>query len=103
MKARLVCLDLLPRAVTSDAAAVITASNCLMPSPRKSATKKIRHDPVVEGAVPADELKGEFPPINLPIQPPYPPMEAKSVEELPRGEGWQYEPKWDGFRCLAFR
>jgi ATP-dependent DNA ligase len=30
-------------------------------------------------------------------------MEAKSVEELPRGEGWQYEPKWDGFRCLAFR
>jgi len=30
-------------------------------------------------------------------------MEAKSVEEIPRGEGWQYEPKWDGFRCLAFR
>jgi ATP-dependent DNA ligase len=32
-----------------------------------------------------------------------PPMEAKSVEEIPAGEGWQYEPKWDGFRCLAFR
>jgi ATP-dependent DNA ligase len=31
------------------------------------------------------------------------PMEAKSVTELPSGEGWQYEPKWDGFRCLAFR
>jgi ATP-dependent DNA ligase len=31
------------------------------------------------------------------------PMEAKSVEELPQGEGWQFEPKWDGFRCLAFR
>ena len=30
-------------------------------------------------------------------------MEAKSVEELPRGEGWQFEPKWDGFRCLALR
>ncbi len=30
------------------------------------------------------------------------PMEAKLVEELPEG-GWQYEPKWDGFRCLAFR
>ena len=28
-------------------------------------------------------------------------MEARQVEELPRGEGWQYEPKWDGFRCLA--
>ena len=30
-------------------------------------------------------------------------MEAKPVNEIPRGEGWQYEPKWDGFRCLAFR
>jgi ATP-dependent DNA ligase len=31
------------------------------------------------------------------------PMEAKLVDELPYGEGWQYEPKWDGFRCLAYR
>ncbi|RTL65608.1 MAG: ATP-dependent DNA ligase [Hyphomicrobiales bacterium] len=31
------------------------------------------------------------------------PMEAKSAAELPTGTGWQYEPKWDGFRCLAFR
>jgi ATP-dependent DNA ligase len=31
------------------------------------------------------------------------PMEAKLVSELPTGAGWQYEPKWDGFRCLAFR
>jgi ATP-dependent DNA ligase len=30
-------------------------------------------------------------------------MEAKSVESLPDGGGWQYEPKWDGFRCLVFR
>jgi ATP-dependent DNA ligase len=30
------------------------------------------------------------------------PMEAKLVEHLPEGN-WQYEPKWDGFRCLAFR
>ena len=30
-------------------------------------------------------------------------METRSVEEIPAGEGWQYEPKWDGFRCLAFR
>jgi ATP-dependent DNA ligase len=30
-------------------------------------------------------------------------MEAKSVDSLPQGEGWQYEPKWDGFRCLLFR
>ena len=26
-----------------------------------------------------------------------------SVDEIPAGDGWQYEPKWDGFRCLAFR
>jgi ATP-dependent DNA ligase len=31
------------------------------------------------------------------------PMEARSAEALPDGEGWQYEPKWDGFRCLAFK
>jgi ATP-dependent DNA ligase len=31
------------------------------------------------------------------------PMEAKSVEALPDGEGWQFEPKWDGFRCLVFK
>ena len=30
-------------------------------------------------------------------------MEAKLIEELPRGTDWQYEPKWDGFRCLALR
>ena len=32
-----------------------------------------------------------------------PPMEAKSVEALPNGREWQFEPKWDGFRCLAFK
>jgi len=30
-------------------------------------------------------------------------MEARAVSELPEGDKWQYEPKWDGFRCLAFR
>ena len=29
------------------------------------------------------------------------PMEAKLVEALPEGDGWQFEPKWDGFRCLV--
>jgi ATP-dependent DNA ligase len=32
-----------------------------------------------------------------------PPMEARLTAEIPAGEGWQFEPKWDGFRCLAFR
>src|SRR5215203_1871942 len=31
------------------------------------------------------------------------PMEAKLVDALPDDAGWQFEPKWDGFRCLAFR
>jgi ATP-dependent DNA ligase len=30
-------------------------------------------------------------------------MEALSVDEIPKGPEWQYEPKWDGFRCLVFR
>jgi ATP-dependent DNA ligase len=30
-------------------------------------------------------------------------MEARSVDEIPSGDDWQYEPKWDGFRCIAFR
>jgi len=33
----------------------------------------------------------------------YPPMEATLVDTLPDGPDWQYEPKWDGFRCLVFR
>jgi ATP-dependent DNA ligase len=39
----------------------------------------------------------------LPIKPPFLPMEALSVDRAPRGPQWQYEPKWDGFRCLLFR
>jgi ATP-dependent DNA ligase len=40
-------------------------------------------------------------PLEVPF--PLPPMEALSVDTIPEGEDWQYEPKWDGFRCLAFR
>jgi ATP-dependent DNA ligase len=39
----------------------------------------------------------------LPLSKRYKPMEAMPAVELPSGPGWQYEPKWDGFRCLAFR
>jgi ATP-dependent DNA ligase len=39
----------------------------------------------------------------LPVRSPFPPMEAERAEALPRGAVWQYEPKWDGFRCLVFR
>jgi ATP-dependent DNA ligase len=39
----------------------------------------------------------------LPLKISYKPMEALPATELPSGADWQYEPKWDGFRCLAFR
>jgi ATP-dependent DNA ligase len=39
----------------------------------------------------------------LPVPLSLKPMEAEPVKELPRGSGWLYEPKYDGFRCLAFR
>ncbi|MCA1693973.1 MAG: ATP-dependent DNA ligase [Actinobacteria bacterium] len=38
----------------------------------------------------------------LPFKPPLAPMLSKGKDEIPRGEGWLYEPKWDGFRVLAF-
>ena len=41
--------------------------------------------------------------MTLPLARTYAPMEALLVDELPTGDEWQYEPKWDGFRCLAFR
>jgi len=63
--------------------------------------KNPARDRVAEGVhVPEEQ---SFPTIRLPITPPYPPAEAKSVDEIPRDGDWLYEPKWDGFRCLAFR
>jgi ATP-dependent DNA ligase len=41
--------------------------------------------------------------MDLPVMPPVAPMLAKLARELPRSEGLLYEPKWDGFRCVAFR
>jgi ATP-dependent DNA ligase len=40
---------------------------------------------------------------SLPVSIEIEPMEAKLVDALPDGAGWQFEPKWDGFRCLAAR
>src|ERR1700731_2823395 len=41
--------------------------------------------------------------MSLPISKKFLPMEAQPATELPAGPQWHYEPKWDGFRCLAFR
>ena len=69
----------------------------------KSTKTKKETKAVGEGAIPAEELEQPFPDIDLPIRPPFPPMEARSAQEIPVGENWLYEPKWDGFRCLVFR
>src|SRR5512138_2811169 len=39
----------------------------------------------------------------FPIAPPIEPMLARLADELPAGEGFLYEPKWDGFRAIVFR
>jgi ATP-dependent DNA ligase len=50
------------------------------------------------------QAKARVPPFDaLALQPPIEPMETRSVARIPEGEGWTYEPKWDGFRCIAFR
>ena len=41
--------------------------------------------------------------MKLPLEPPIAPQLAKSAKELPEGDGWVYEPKWDGFRTIVFR
>jgi ATP-dependent DNA ligase len=41
--------------------------------------------------------------MTLPLEPPIPPQLARSAKELPEGDGWVYEPKWDGFRTIVFR
>ena len=40
---------------------------------------------------------------RLPLKPPIEPMEARPMVKIPTGSNWIYEPKWDGFRCVAFR
>ena len=41
--------------------------------------------------------------MDIPVLPPLAPMLAKATDRLPDGDGWIFEPKWDGFRCLVFR
>ncbi len=63
--------------------------------------------PVVRaGLTPAAEPLASVthnPRVRLPVPPPIEPMLAKPQPSLPDGGGWAYEPKWDGFRVIAFR
>ena len=49
-----------------------------------------------------EKTEEPLPHLNLPVQPPIEPMLAQLTREMPSGEGWLYEPKWDGFRALVF-
>lgn len=51
------------------------------------------HPPPTGGLLPIARLRGK------PIEP----MEARAEAALPEGPGWWFEPKWDGFRCVAIR
>jgi ATP-dependent DNA ligase len=41
--------------------------------------------------------------VSLPLKPPVMPQLARPAKELPSGDGWRFEPKWDGFRTIVFR
>ena len=62
-------------------------------------------DVALGDARPLQAMAVVFAPVTmaLPLSVTFPPMEAQLVDELPRGGEWLYEPKWDGFRCLAFK
>src|SRR5262249_20907143 len=51
---------------------------------------------------PRDKAPAE-PAMTLPFEPPIEPMLAKATDALPEGDGWLYEPKWDGFRAIIFK
>src|SRR5439155_771044 len=53
------------------------------------------------GAAPASPLRAVG--VGFPIEPPIEPMLSKAAAELPEGDGWLFEPKWDGFRAIVFR
>ena len=56
------------------------------------------------GTAPADAAGDTGAPAAFGLPLDTPPMESKAAATLPRTDGpWQYEPKWDGFRCLAFK
>ena len=50
-----------------------------------------------------DDMKEKEAGAGFPLEPPIEPMLAKLVTELPAGDGWLFEPKWDGFRAIVFR
>ncbi len=74
------------------------------PSAELSCNRAVGHlDATAAAPVPDPGRLGKTAPVRLPVMPPLGPMLAKSATDLPVGEGWLFEPKWDGFRCIVFR
>jgi len=67
---------------------------------RAKARTRAPADPARMGAQAAGAPAGTA---RFPIDPPVEPMLAKVADDLPRGEGWLFEPKWDGFRAIVFK
>lgn len=72
---------------------------------KKTSKKSARAESSSPSTLSSELPPPEFPRLSLPIQPPFAPMEARSEESIPESaeQNWLYEPKWDGFRCVAFR
>lgn len=62
-------------------------------------SRKIDHNATMADASPTPPVAA----MRLPIQPPIQPMLAKLARSIPGGDGWLFEPKWDGFRCIVYR
>ena len=96
-----------PAAVTATPPTIATGMvhvRIAAPLPRCSLHPSVGHlDAGTIGPVPDLGRVGKTATVRLPVMPPLGPMLAKSATDLPVGEGWLFEPKWDGFRCIVFR
>jgi ATP-dependent DNA ligase len=92
---------------------VVSDASCATPrtwygSPRKVVsgidTEATTRGPTDQDAgCPGPGVAAYTDPVRLPFDPPLEPMLAKLSDALPDGDGWLYEPKWDGFRAVVFR
>ena len=76
----------------------------LLPADRALAANRERHlAPARRPHAATDPRQERRAAMSLPLKPPVKPQLARSAKELPEGEGWRYEPKFDGFRTIVFR
>ena len=76
---------------------------CSNRSVRRGVHTRLRQAARASGRGAARARRDVSPAMALPLRSPFPPMEALSVDRIPFGKHWQYEPKWNCFRCIIFR